>query len=376
MDFLKKILCRLRNPQIKASNLSDRLAEKNILLAGEEFKHQATVLNSLPSFVIIPCTDRCNLKCLGCGIGNDTGTTITITDQGFQRIFDIFPYITSVYLTGAEMFYDKGNPAGYVQKIFDEGEKYSHLKFVGITNATLINDDKAELIVNKFDRLTVSIDSPLNDKYAIMRGGANLDAVKENLRRVIRLKAARGLSKSDAPLLTYCFIIVDHTYKDLLSMVDFAYEFGGFGISFQAPWDGTFLEIDIFKDKKKTLEFIELRNQTEEKIKDLGMEVNDRTVNTIIKAFPELKDSLMIVEEKRFGEHPFCCKVPFEEIYIDPNGNVRVCCSSKTIIGNVNDNPIAEIWNSKEAVALRKRILSGSYVRDCGRICAKGILPS
>jgi len=376
MDLLKRILYWLqKRSRIKDPSLIDGFAEKNIMLAAEEFKNQKTVLNSLPSFISIYCTDTCNLKCLGCGIGNKAGTPISITEQGYQRILDIFPYTTSVFLTGAELFYDKGNPASYVKKIFNEGKKYPHLKFIGVTNATLINDEKAELIVDKFDRLTVSIDSPVNDRYAIMRGGANLDAVKENLKRVIRLKELRGLSKWDAPLLRYCFIIVDHTYKDLLSMVDFVNEFEGVGISFQAPWEGTFLNEDIFKDKGKTSDFISLRQLAEEKIKASRLEVYDRTVNTIIQNFPELKDSLLVVEENRLREHPHCCTDPFKELYIQPDGGAKVCCSSRTIIGNVNDKPITEIWNSPEAVELRKRILHGNYTRDCHRTCAKGILP-
>lgn len=376
MDLLRTISCWMqKSSRTKEPSPTDGFAEKNIILAAEEFKNQKTVLNSLPSFIAIYCTDTCNLKCLGCEIGNKAGTPISITEQGYQRILDIFPYTKSIFLTGAELFYDKGNTAGYVQKIFNEGKNYPHLKFIGVTNATLINDDKAELIVDKFERLTVSIDSPVNDKYAMMRGGANLDTVKENLRRVIRLKKLRGLSRWDAPLLRYCFIIVDHTYKDLLSMVDFVNDFEGVGISFQAPWDGTFLNEDIFKDKGKTSEFLALRQLAEEKIKASRLEVNDRTVNTIIQNFPELKDSLLLVEEKRLREHPHCCTDPFNELYIQSDGGAKVCCSSRTVIGNVNDKPIAEIWNSPEVVELRKRILHGDYTRDCRRTCTRGILP-
>ncbi len=60
---------------------------------------------------------------------------------------------------------------------------------------------------------------------------------------------------------------------------------------------------------------------------------------------------------------PFCTR-PFEEIEIHPAGDVYTCCPNWNkfySIGNIYKNSIDEIWNSKNAQEVRKRILNNDY---------------
>lgn len=59
----------------------------------------------------------------------------------------------------------------------------------------------------------------------------------------------------------------------------------------------------------------------------------------------------------------FCTK-PFEEIEIHNTGEVYVCCPNWNefySIGNIFENSVEEVWNSKKAIELREKIINKDY---------------
>ena len=72
------------------------------------------------------------------------------------------------------------------------------------------------------------------------------------------------------------------------------------------------------------------------------------------------------------------CVRPFTAIEIYDNGDVYTCCpaffkaSNESVcgrIGNIFENSVDEIWNSEEAVSLRKSILEGDYSKCNLALC-------
>lgn len=352
-------------------------SEKNQLRAESGFNKAKVYLKSYPIQLSVYITDTCNLKCIMCNIGQKDSPSISIKPEGYQTIFDVFPYTKLVVLTGAELFYDKGNPLGYVQKIFDEGSIYPHLKFSGLSNGTLINENRARMVVDKFAWLNVSIDTPDPEEYARIRVGSKFSLVKKNLERVRDLKEKKGLIPGDEPTIGLSFIIFNRTYRKILEMADLVLELKARRVSFQAPYDGTLQDENIFSDRDKVEEYLELMKMAINKIKgaDFFVGVNDRTSNQILKYFPDMKERLNNPDQIAVGAWPNCCNAPYKEAYIKPNGDVTVCCTSNTILGNINTMSFREIWNSETTVGLRERILSGNYI-DCRSNCVRGyILP-
>jgi MoaA/NifB/PqqE/SkfB family radical SAM enzyme len=66
----------------------------------------------------------------------------------------------------------------------------------------------------------------------------------------------------------------------------------------------------------------------------------------------------------------FVCKHPWAHFEINnPNGEVTMCCNNDTVLGNVNDASIEEIWNGKTFQATRKRMRDeGAHVM-CPHTC-------
>lgn len=351
-------------------------AEQNRLLAEREYKEGKVHVESFPVQLSLYTTDTCNLKCIMCNIGQKVAPKITISEDGYRRVFDTFPYITTIALTGAELFYDKGNPSGYVRKIFDEGCKYPHLKFSGLSNGTLINEERARLVVDKFSWMNVSLDTTDPEEYARIRVGSKFNLVIRNLQHIRDLKLGKGLNPENDPRIGLCFIIMERTYKQVLQMVELAQELKARWIQFQAPWEGTLQDENIFSQRDKVEYFLSLIRLAEDKIKGSSLQVINRTYNKILHYFPDMKEQFDIPQQLIVGKWPKCCEVPYKEAYIGSTGNVNVCCTSPTVLGNINTMSFREIWNSEKALGLRERILSGNYA-DCATNCVRGyILPS
>ena len=56
----------------------------------------------------------------------------------------------------------------------------------------------------------------------------------------------------------------------------------------------------------------------------------------------------------------YICTVPFQALEIHENKNF-MCCASWLTKELPNGVPLKELWNSKEAIEIRKSVVDGSY---------------
>jgi MoaA/NifB/PqqE/SkfB family radical SAM enzyme len=357
---------------MEGAKMKGNPSDQNKRVSKEEFENKKIKLECFPRMLALYTTDTCNLRCIGCQFGKKTASNLSISEEGYQRAFDVFPYVKEIGIAGAEMFFDAGNPKGYVQKIFDEARKYPDLKFIGFTNGTLLTSERIRLIVEKFNWVGISIDSPFPDVYKTIRVGANLNKVIRNIEKISELKVQQGLGRSDHPKIVLSSVIIEPTYKCLPEMVQLARDVGAARIHLLEPWVGTYEKENIFHNRDKTQEYLIIRKEAVEAAKELDIKIQDRTRNTILKKYPSFKKYLEVSGGERVSKWPDCCDAPWSELYIWRNGEARICCTSKTVIGNINQHSIFEMWNSPLALELRQRILKGRYEEDCQENCHRG----
>ena len=73
---------------------------------------------------------------------------------------------------------------------------------------------------------------------------------------------------------------------------------------------------------------------------------------------------------QRQERHSFCLS-PWQTIPVDVLGNVTICdCQPETVIGNLNDQPLSEIWNGEPMVKHRQQMLSADPPENC-KICPR-----
>ena len=63
------------------------------------------------------------------------------------------------------------------------------------------------------------------------------------------------------------------------------------------------------------------------------------------------------------------CILPWVHVNLNPNGNIVPCCITHgdNIMGNINESPIEEIWNSTKMKDLRQQLLDGKKPAICKR---------
>lgn len=69
-----------------------------------------------------------------------------------------------------------------------------------------------------------------------------------------------------------------------------------------------------------------------------------------------------------FKVAPKPCAIAFDNLYVTYTGIVRPCCKSWFPLGNVIDDPIETVWNSRQAYVFRRRMLNLDF-RDCVISC-------
>lgn len=70
------------------------------------------------------------------------------------------------------------------------------------------------------------------------------------------------------------------------------------------------------------------------------------------------------------------CTLPFTEIFLYPNGDIKPCCSAMLSLGNLHKNNITEILNSDIAKDVRQHVLDGKWhplCKQCQRQEQQGV---
>lgn len=67
--------------------------------------------------------------------------------------------------------------------------------------------------------------------------------------------------------------------------------------------------------------------------------------------------------EKKYGGS-FCC-APWNTVWTGSNGDIKFCCASTDVLGNIKQQPIEEIYNNPLAKKLRTQFLKGIKPEGC-----------
>jgi pyruvate-formate lyase-activating enzyme len=58
------------------------------------------------------------------------------------------------------------------------------------------------------------------------------------------------------------------------------------------------------------------------------------------------------------------CPLPWSHLYLEADGNMMACCTSKTILGHVSEG-VEKIWNNEKLREIRRDLLSGVEPSNC-----------
>jgi radical SAM protein with 4Fe4S-binding SPASM domain len=285
----------------------------------------------MPSSIVLEPTNHCNLKCPLCPTGRgDTSVAYGLFKlDKYKEVVDVFgKWVQTVRL------FAWGEPL--LNKSFIKMIRYASqnpYKIRTFTNVNLnaITDEQIKgLLTSNLDIVHASIDGVTQDVYEKYRVGGNLEAVFNNLKKLI---AAKKLYKSNTKI-KWAFIVNKHNEHQVEEAKKMARDLG-------IPINFDSLRIDLKEDCLAPVD--ELLDTLGEWLPD-NPKYNNYSMDTKTR--------------KRSLEF---CKMPWRETMINWNGDVFPCTcvhtEEKDRMGNIFEQDFKEIWNGEKYIAARKELL-------------------
>jgi MoaA/NifB/PqqE/SkfB family radical SAM enzyme len=317
-----------------------------------------------PARFFFSVTERCNLRCEHCithapeRTKNGTARTMTsaVLDalSGDLAFADYFAFVHGGESLTAPIFFDVLDAIATAR---GREPWVSHL----LTNGVLLDVRTAERLVNRgVSSVSVSLDgatAATND--AIRTGGRFLD-VRENLRRVLAWRSREGIDLR----VGLSVVVLQQNLHELSALVELGADLGVDWIKLEEGVPAT----PFAKRSLVSCSALEIRSAIDEALdrgRARGLVMVDHTVDRPVWRcrLDEATRAFLEADEmaNRCEIHP--CRTPWETACIEPNGDVRARDFYGSILGNVTQTPLAELWNAAPAQQLRRDV---SHSRLCG----------
>lgn len=311
--------------------------------------HEA-VTQALPTYLHLCIGDRCNLKCKYCLQGL-TGGTIPPTIMRRENAFQLLPLAAGAEDVG---LYGTGEPL-LCPDLYDFIHAFKRLgKCVHTnTNALFLDQDHcARLIESQIDRVFVSIDGATQSCMDRLRDGADLGKVVKNIKGLLH---ARSVSNNCKPEVFINMSVSFENYLQMPAMVLFAYRLGVNGVNYDnIVFYRDFLPLGPFARRYKSFKLMWITSKILGK--KAGVSVTQNT--------PPFWSTLKDVSFVDLG-HPCGCPQVWNHAFINADGGVQPCCFLPMNAGNAFQQPVNEILNSAQLIALRRQMLNGMVKEMC-----------
>ncbi len=288
-----------------------------------------------PIMIHISPTHRCNLRCKYCKIWEEGDETKELSLQEWKKVIDeLSDWLGEAHIgvTGGEPFLRKD-----IFQILDYMVKKG-LKPSLTTNGILLDYEMINRLseLNVFN-IKVSFESMNKNTHDFFRGEGSYE---KTYNAILNLK-----KKMNKTLIIIGVTINSKNIGELDELINFCKEndlkilFQNITGNFRVNYNGNFKEESEFKPNTK---------------------LNIKKTNMIINSSSELRLLSNYYGKKKFSYE--CSAQHKGNLWICDNGDIKLC-QFMPKIGNANEGRIEDVWNSREADSMRKRM------KGCKKIC-------
>lgn len=294
---------------------------------------------SFPEKMEIELTRECNLKCIHCW-NNSSRNAQELPFYLIEREINNAPDTLHIKLTGGEpLLYSS------FKNLVDLCKEKGHLVEI-VSNGTQITPEVVKYLNNKISKINISLhgtNPKIHEKITRIPGSYNQTI------RSIELMKEQGVN------LTINYTVMKENMGDIKDIMHLTKSLGVQG-----------LRLNVLRDcgRGKRLEKI-----LPEEIKKLRKEINSIQLNIGVN----LERSELYTRPYNVGlenAHVYGCGGMRNSVFINSDANVYPCSLSQDIIGNLNQNTLEKIWNSKEASNFRKIFLCPKEECNLKKYCA------
>jgi MoaA/NifB/PqqE/SkfB family radical SAM enzyme len=299
-----------------------------------------------------------------CGLYGDTSKGRDFDRNLFdQKVVPLLPYAKVIQLQGLGEPLLSKNFDHFYRTAIEYGVRPSF-----VTNGTQLNEERIRRFVGDGVILCVSLDGLTEETLTRFRPQAKIEKLIHDLNFIGKI--SRENPNSGLRLILSC-ILSRFNLHEFPALMDYAHEWNVQIITInelillpQSPesiQDGPLTDQDI----QENTSLIELGKL---KAKEYGIELLlpkrfGGIASTLM--FPGFLNSKVDKKKRDIGQYPGTCLSPWKEIMILANGDVRLCCNSMKVIGNLYTDDFDSIWNGEECKAYRRTVNSSIPPREC-----------
>lgn len=303
-------------------------------------KRKSGITWGLPIHLQVETTNDCNLICGSCHRDILYPRTTKMTYDNFKKIFnEIRPLKINVSGLG-EPFLNK--------EIFSmiRYAKSLEIPVNCASNFTVVEDKIESILDSGIDQIKISIDASNRDTFLRIRAKDMYETLVDNITKLNNLKKERGIDK---PELRFNYALQRDNIDELLDVIDLANS-----LNIKAVYIQYLVYIDREERKSRlvgdlTPEIIKnVLLKAEKLTKKYGIRTN---IDMWMRDFDLFWNNMRC--QKYYVPNNKPCYFPWFTAWIDVDGTVRPCPIipwQKGIahMGNVFEQPFAEIWNNKK----------------------------
>lgn len=298
------------------------------LLNRIETKLKRTHLIIGPLSITLEPTLKCNSNCIMCNRNFSRVETKQVEGflswDTFRKIKPFFKYAENVLFAGF------GEPLLHPDYLPMLREIKQEVPFVYFySNGTLMTEKIGKGLVDSgMDMISISMGGGTRNTYKKIRGIDAFDKVLENIRLVNEYKKKTNRKK---PVLSFNVVAMNSLLDELDSLITLAHDIG--------------------------VESISMPNLVVQ-----GPGVNEESIwHNVEKAKAAFKGTSILAKKlnirflpPRLDIYKGDCQDLFRKMVINWDGTVMSCAMERYLIGDLKEDKIEGIWNSKGMISLRK----------------------
>jgi MoaA/NifB/PqqE/SkfB family radical SAM enzyme len=338
--------------------------EKNLSLFKRAALEQREVVDHYPTFLILESTTRCNFRCTMCSLyGDDSKGHDFDRDLFDRKVAPLLPYATGIMLQGVGEPLLSKHFDHFYQTAIDHG-----VRPVFVTNGSLLNEEKIRRFVRDGVALSFSLDGISHETLTRLRPEAKIGRLFDTLDRIREI--SRGYGNPEF-LLTLICILTRMNVHELPALVDLCHRWNVQKMEIR--------ELSLLPNAPESIRGDPLRQEeieqnaslfafSQRKADEFGMELclpSRFTGEDFPKTIP---DGLKSIREKMkpgCPDFPGVCLSPWKEVALYANGEVRPCCFSLEVLGNLYLDDFETIWNGEKIRRYRRAVNSAAPPRPC-----------
>ena len=360
------ILERVRELPLDALDDVTAIAN-NRLLGALAFREGAVESPAYPANLYVTITEACNLRCLHC-ITHAPELTQTRRARAIRPwLIDALrePFAAADYFAFAHGGESLTSPALFdVLAAISRARTrpyHAHL----LTNGMLLRADTVSRLIDAgVTSIMVSLDGATAETNDHIRAGGRITTVLANLREALRVRRERA-----ADLRIGISTVVGQTnVHELADLAGIAVDLGVDWLKIEETYPATpFARRDLIKPARVDLSAVRERLGSDVVLVDHLEPPGGCTCQSASEALRAFRAADDFANRAQF--HP--CRAAWEQACIDPDGTVHPIDYFHPALGNLQDTPFLDVWNSPGAQRLRTRALARTTPdqrRRCTRV--------